>query len=122
VLNAKNILVVEDDPILSLDLVDTIERAGGTAVGPAHTVDQALKLAASEALDAAVLDVWLGSRTSFEVADRLDQRGIPYLFQTGHPQETSRRSARPVPTLEKPVAPERLLTFLVAILSETSRA
>ena len=38
------VLVLEDEPIVALDLQDILEQAGATVVGPAHTLSQALEL------------------------------------------------------------------------------
>ena len=50
------ILIVEDDPIIALDVAETLADAGAIVIGPAHTVTQALKLVDGGGLDAAVLD------------------------------------------------------------------
>ena len=56
------ILIVEDNPIISLDVAETLADAGAIVIGPAHTVTQALKLVDGGGLDAAVLDYRLEQR------------------------------------------------------------
>ena len=50
-------LVVEDEMLIALLIEDAIHDAGGEIVGPAATLEKALKLAEGEEFDAAILDV-----------------------------------------------------------------
>lgn len=115
-LTGKPILIVEDDPLIALDLVATVEKAGGTVIGPALNLPAALRLAQSEAIAAAVLDVRLYSGRSQPVAECLERRGIPFLFQTGHPGE-ARQYSQQAPVLDKPVAPAHLIDVLARLIA-----
>ena len=53
-LENKRILILEDDPLLALDLEDFFTELGATVVGPVSSVDQALQ-AVSAGIDGAVL-------------------------------------------------------------------
>jgi CheY-like chemotaxis protein len=88
-LKGRRILVMDDEPILALDLQCIVEEAGGLVVGPATSVSGALKLLETNRLDCALLDVRMGKEMGFTVAERLSATGIPWLFHTGnadHPQ------------------------------------
>ena len=77
------LLILEDEPIVLLDLKMAVEDEGMVPLG-ASRQSEALDLIAREAPDAAILDVSLGrSETCWPVADRLDELGIPYLLHTG---------------------------------------
>src|SRR4029078_4974801 len=79
---------LEDEPLIAMVLVDILEEAGCTVVGPAHDADQAAKLIAENAIDVAVLDVNLGSgRTSATIADSLKSVGTPFVFATGYGEQ-----------------------------------
>jgi len=80
----KRILVVEDEPMISLLIEDILFDLGCVVVGPASTLGMALELAASEDFDAAILDVQLGREVSFPLADVLNHTGIPFAFATGY--------------------------------------
>jgi CheY-like chemotaxis protein len=80
------ILVVEDEPVVALELAGTLQSLGCEVVGPAGTLEQALRLGASEAgrLAAAVVDVNLHGRSAFPVAELLGDRGVPVVWASGY--------------------------------------
>lgn len=80
----RRILLVEDEPVIAFALEDFVIDLGFEAVGPAHRLPDALRLAQEELLDAAILDVNLNEQSSFPVADLLHERGVPFLFATGY--------------------------------------
>jgi CheY-like chemotaxis protein len=93
-LEGLRVLVVEDDPIIALDVKATLERAGATVIGTAYRIAQALALLDTE-FDVAVLDFRLEAETAQPVAAKLSPRGVPLLFYTssrGHPQSLSGRA------------------------------
>ena len=107
-LAGQRILVVEDDPIIAIDLGQTLSDAGATIVGPAHRVAAALTLIDLHSPDLAVLDWRLEGETASPVAHRLAALGIPFLFHTssrGHP-ETEHPGAV---IIDKPTRPEQLI-------------
>jgi two-component system, response regulator PdtaR len=76
------ILVVEDDPLIALDLKATLEHAGVVVLGPAGRLKDAMLLAEKSLPAAAVLDVRLEVGTSLTLAKWLAERDVPFLFQT----------------------------------------
>jgi chemotaxis family two-component system sensor kinase Cph1 len=78
------ILVVEDSFLVVSALEDLFQEFGWTTVGPATRVVDALVLARTEKLDAALLDVNLNGEMSWDVALALKERGVPFLFSTGY--------------------------------------
>ena len=77
------ILVVDDEPLVSMLMVDWLVELGCEVVGPARSVQQGLDMAGSAELDGAILDVNLGANNSYAVAETLKQRGVPFAFATG---------------------------------------
>ncbi|SOE01674.1 PAS domain S-box protein [Caenispirillum bisanense] len=119
-LQGLRILVAEDDALLAAATQRTLEQAGCTVVGPAGSLGEALWLAADAPdLDAAVLDVRLNGQEIWPAADLLVERGVPRLFTTGYVRDPRSRDA---PVLQKPVAPERLVTRLAALVAEAQDA
>jgi two-component sensor histidine kinase/DNA-binding NarL/FixJ family response regulator len=115
VLQDRRILLVEDDSIIAIDLRETLEKAGAIVVGPARTVEKALALANSNAIDAAVLDIRLESGDTLRLAKLLTDRRIPVIFQTSDPSLVSGR-VRHLPLLRKPLAKTQLVTAVEQLL------
>jgi light-regulated signal transduction histidine kinase (bacteriophytochrome)/CheY-like chemotaxis protein len=82
------ILVVEDSSLVVLMIEEMCKQLGWQIVGPATRLDDALLLARTETFDAALLDVNLNGEMSWDVADILSSRHIPFLFSTGYSQDT----------------------------------
>jgi DNA-binding response OmpR family regulator len=81
------ILVVEDEPLIALEVHDVLADAGFEVIGPAATAREGLALISAGPIDAAVLDVNLGRETSEAVARELSARGVPFLAVSGYAAE-----------------------------------
>src|SRR4051812_38681780 len=78
---AHRVLVVEDEYIVAIDLVTSLEDVGIEVVGPAGSLDEALELLhTSGRLDAAILDINVRNQLIYPVADALASRGVPHSF------------------------------------------
>lgn len=84
VLRGKRILVVEDEPLIALELEEMVVELGCTLAGSVAQIAEALVLIEAGSLDAAVLDVNLGSQKVDPVADALAVQGCPFVFTTGY--------------------------------------
>ena len=76
-------LIAEDQVFIALDLALAVEDAGGTVVGPAASVENALALIKSKPVAAAILDVNLTDGDITPVAMCLLEAGIPIIIQSG---------------------------------------
>lgn len=85
---SRRILLVEDSSLVVMTIETMIEDLGWKLVGPATRLAQALSLADSEEVDAALLDVNLDGEMSWEVARVLKRKGVPFLFTTGYDKST----------------------------------
>jgi DNA-binding response OmpR family regulator len=99
---AARLLVVEDEMLVALSLEDQLADAGYEVVGPAFSLDEAMRLAESEPLDGAVLDINLAGEKAYPVADLLARRGVPFVYVTGFGQAGLRDADRGRPMLQKP--------------------
>jgi DNA-binding response OmpR family regulator len=106
-LSGRSILVVEDEPLIALDIVESLKAAGAQIV-TANLLSHALRLAALPDLSAAVLDYRIGTIDSSPICELLKQRGVPFLIYSGY--EVPPRRFGDVPVLSKPVTPHRLVT------------
>jgi CheY-like chemotaxis protein len=84
VLSGKNVMVLEDEFLLAIEASETLEELGAMVLGPAYTIESALKLVEEQRPDAAVLDVNIGGTSSATVAERLSNLGVPIVFATGY--------------------------------------
>lgn len=110
VLSGFRILVVEDNYLLAETLGDLLEDIGCVLVGPAPRVAAALLLCEHQ-LDGALLDINLGKETCFAVADRLTEKGVPFMFLSGYTDDAvvpNRFSS--VPRLTKPYDRSRIVS------------
>lgn len=77
------VLVLDDEPLILLDLEFAVEDAGCLAL-TALEVREALDLLQTGPVAAAILDVSLGQGQTCEpVAQALAERGVPYVLHTG---------------------------------------
>jgi len=79
----KRVLVLEDDPLLALDLEDLFRGLGAEVIGPVSSVEQALE-AIDQGIDAAVLDLNLRGVYSYPVIETLDKAGTPLVVCSGY--------------------------------------
>ena len=86
-LAGQRVLLVEDSLIIALDAEDIATRLGASEVITAASVDSALDLIAAGPPTVAILDINLGSTTSFAIADALQERDIPFMFATGYGEQ-----------------------------------
>src|SRR4028118_1708306 len=78
------VLVVEDEAMIAMLVEDMVLDFGSEVVGPVANLNDAISLARSAELDAAILDINVGGSVIFPVADILNERGIPLIFATGY--------------------------------------
>jgi len=106
------VLIVEDEPIVSLDIESTLRSAGYQVIGTAGSVSRALKLLGNSQCDLVVLDMNLGGESAEPVAEELQQRGITYICLTGYATYRLPAGSQDVPVLLKPFEPDKLLAMI----------
>jgi DNA-binding NarL/FixJ family response regulator len=96
------ILVVEDETLIAFEIEAVLEALECAIVGPASTVDDALRLARDAAPDAAILDVTIRGGKSYPVAEQLLARGVPFVLSSGYGEWALPDMLRGQPRLNKP--------------------
>ena len=106
------ILIVEDEPIIAIDLEDIVTSANGADCSLASTVKEGLRCI-ERGVDFAILDVHLGfdGKTSFPLASALQARGIPFCFVSCSGLPMPRRYGS-VPFIAKPFRPSQISEML----------
>ena len=118
-LAGRRVLLAEDELMLALDVEVALQDEGAEVIGPIDDLATGLALLDRElALDAAVLDIDLHGEDVFPLAKRLRERGVPFLFHTGHGDRAAlARHFAGVPVCTKPVLSERLVDAVKGLLA-----
>jgi DNA-binding response OmpR family regulator len=77
-------LIVEDEAMLSLNLVAMLRDLGCVVAGTADKLDDALHMARTSDFDVALLDVNIGGKRVDPVTEVIRARGTPIIFVTGY--------------------------------------
>jgi DNA-binding response OmpR family regulator len=118
VLRGRSILVVENEPLIAIDIVQALESAGANAT-MTTTVRHALLLAEHDGLSGAIMDHALTDGDSTKLCARLKERGIPYLSYSGYdPVEGASKEA---PHIMKPVSMDVLMSAMERLLAGPAR-
>lgn len=95
-MNNINVLVVEDESIVSKDIQHSLKKLGYQVVGAAATGEKALELVRSESPDIVLMDIMLkGDMNGIEVAEIVKkEHNIPVIFLTAYADESTLSKAK----------------------------
>jgi CheY-like chemotaxis protein len=110
------ILIVEDEPIIAMDVEAALHAAGAEISGVAATLDEALALVEAADLAGAILDLRLQGHSVRKVVDRLSERAIPFVFYTGLDDAPTARQWPAVPIVGKPALPADAVKLLLDMI------
>ncbi len=96
------VLIVEDESLIAMMLEDFLDSLGHSLAGTCDTVPDALARVEQGGFDVAILDVNLNGQRVWPVADRLAEKGIPYILATGGHIEPPPPAHAGAPVLSKP--------------------
>ena len=116
---ASDILIIEDEPLIALDIEDTITSLGHRSVGIARTHKEAVKLARERKPQLVLSDIQLadGSSGIDAVNDILGSFDVPVIFITAFPERLL-TGERPEPAflITKPFSPEMVKALIAQAL------
>lgn len=99
----RSILIVEDEYFIADDMARALADQGAEIIGPVGSVEEALELLKQhDNLSGALLDLNLHGRLSYDVADVLMTRGVPFIFSTGYDTPTLPVRFASIPCFVKP--------------------
>lgn len=112
-LEGIRILVVEDEPIVRLDLLEILRDAGALIVAQSGSLEDGLRKAEVTKLDAAVLDQNLNGESSLPLAKLLTGKGAAVVFVSGYraPNPDGEADSGYI-HLQKPISPQDLVSAL----------
>jgi DNA-binding response OmpR family regulator len=76
------ILIVEDEPLIAMNLAMEVERLDGVVIGPTATVAEALAILEETPVLGAILDANLADCEITPVARLMWKRGIPFVLHS----------------------------------------
>ena len=115
-IRGKRFAVIEDEPLIAMDIATVLEREGALVSGPVATVRDAIDIIGSDALDGALVDANLRGRPTGEIAAALTKKGVPFVFVTGYGHESLPSSFARARVLRKPFTEEQLREAAVSLV------
>src|SRR4051812_43583192 len=106
------VLLAEDDALVALYLMTTLQTASYVVVGPVSAVAEALTIIDSEPPDAAVLDLRFAAGDTAPVAAALLAGDVPFVVLTDDAGLELEPALAGAPRLLKPVQPDLLLSLV----------
>ncbi|MGH7784571.1 MAG: PAS domain S-box protein, partial [Candidatus Binatia bacterium] len=119
-LKGKRILIIEDEPLVSMDIESTLMMAGCEVIGPAGTLENAKLLVEDANYDAALVDANLAGYPVDELATVLTQKNRPFAFVTGYGRDALPRGFREAVVLGKPFGQDQLLAVVEVLLFQAN--
>jgi DNA-binding response OmpR family regulator len=110
------VLIVEDEPIIALDLHAALSAAGAGIIA-ATNASEALQLILRNDISAAVIDIRLGDRDCSAVCQALFHHRVPFLFHTAYASAAIRQAWPQVPVLIKPVTDREIVARVAQLVS-----
>ena len=108
-LQGVTILIVEDEPLIRLDLQQILEKAGARVLS-ADSAESARGFVEDPDLSGAVLD-WIDA----DICRRLTERGVPFVFYSGR-AASAFKGWQHVPVVSKPAMPKDIVAALEELL------
>jgi DNA-binding response OmpR family regulator len=115
-LTGREILVVENEPLIAMEVVQCFQEAGAN-VTTTITLKQALLLIEHDSLSAAVLDHGLADGDADELCARLKERGIPFIIYSGFTNLPD--ACKGALHINKPASGHVLVTAIEGLLKST---
>ena len=104
----QSLIVVEDEPLISVMIEQMAQDLGWAVQGSAYTEESAFDLLNASTPALALLDINLGLATSLAVAAACRDRQIPVVFMTGYTARDIPAQCGNAPVVSKPFTQEEL--------------
>lgn len=114
-----SVLIVEDELLIGMDLVSTLQRAGFHHVEHAATEQEALVMLQQKSWDLVVADANLNGKSVEQVVTTLRERGLPFVIVTGYGRESLPEIVGDAPVLNKPYSHLQFVRIVQELCSAT---
>jgi AmiR/NasT family two-component response regulator len=116
----RRVLVVEDEPLISLDIQAVLSDAGFDVVGTAATLIKAMELAHDVEFEGAVVDMNLNGDITAPVVQKLLDQSIPVVLLTGYSSKALVEPFCHCPLINKPYDSSHLVDTLQFAMSRAA--
>lgn len=112
--SGRAVLIVDDEPLIALDLSAAFESAGAMALSTT-SLKTALIFADANELAAAVIDYVMGDEKSDELCMRLSDRKVPFVIYSGAYEDKT--VCHPDCHISKPERPEVIVARVEELIT-----
>jgi len=110
------ILIVEDEPMIALNLEELLVSEGFAIAGVAEKLEKAMGLVDPGLCDAAIVDANLAGVSASPVASALTARGLPFIVLSGYSPEQLPDAFRGALFIKKPCRPNQIIRALNSMI------
>jgi len=82
-----NVIVIEDEPLIALDIEFAAQDAGCNVTGIARTIDEAFQMLETSECDGAILDANLNGQSAKPLMDHFERTNMPYIIVSGYSRD-----------------------------------
>jgi len=112
----RSVLIVEDEPLIALDVCEALHAAGASVIAGTNVSD-ALRLIWQAEIAAAVVDVKLGADDCSRVCRALANRDIPFIFYTAYSAAPVLKEWPGVPVIAKPSSTMNIVAAIEKLIA-----
>ena len=119
---SARILIVDDEPLISLMLEEMLVDAGFRIAGVAQKIEKAIELIEGGACDAAIIDANLAGVSASPAASAMAARGLPFIVLSGSSRDQLQADFVGALFMQKPCREAQLIDALRTMCSNTKYA
>ena len=112
-MDVSRVLIVEDDPLVSENLEEIVDRSFASCILLSNSVAEA-EAALAHDIDFALLDVDVLDGTTYAFATRLATQSIPFAFVSASDRDKVPAALRSAPFVKKPFTERDIIGVLRA--------
>lgn len=114
-LDGLRVLLLEDEPLIAMDVEQLCQDNGAADVVTVRTLDEFDLQALLPSIDVAIVDLMLSGVSTLDFARSLQQAGKPFVFASGHTDNEDIKASFPdTPFVAKPYAGDDLMNAVAA--------
>jgi hypothetical protein len=110
------ILIVEDEALIAIELETIVLELGCECIGPVIEFEEGVRSAKTVDADCAIINLIVGGKLAYPIAEALDERGIPFGFASGVSQTAILPKWADRPFLDKPYNLDTVQQLVEAVL------